>query len=177
MKIIVGSKNPQKIDAVREILKEYPLLENAEVMGLEASSGVSEQPKSLNETIEGSINRARASFQDCDYSIGLESGLMKVPNTKTGFMDVTSCAIFDGKTMHLGLSSAFEYPIEVIKLVFNEGLDINKAFNKTKLTTNPELGSFEGAVGMLTKGRLKRKEYTQQALRTALIHLENPDLY
>lgn len=177
MKVVIGSKNPQKIEAVKEILKEYPILENAEIIGQEASSGVSEQPKSLDETMQGSINRAKACFHDCNYSIGLESGLMKVPNTKTGLMDVTSCAIFDGKTIHLGLSSAFEYPIEVTKLVLNEGLDINQAFHKLGLTYNPKIGSSEGAIGMLTKGRLKRKEYTQQALRTALIHLENPELY
>ncbi len=177
MKIIVGSKNSQKIEAVREILQEYPELKDFDVIGIEADSGVSEQPISIDETIQGAINRAKNCFNDCDYSIGLESGLMKVPSTKTGFMDVTVCAIYDGKTVHLGLSSAFEYPVEVTRLVFDEEINITQAFVKTGLTNNPKLGSAEGAIGFLTKGRLTRKEYTKQALRTALIHLENPELY
>ncbi len=177
MKIVVGSKNPSKIEAVREILREYPDFRESEVVGIEACSGVSLQPKSLDETIQGAINRAKTCFKDCKWSIGLESGLMKVPDTKTGFMDVTACAIYDGKIIHLGLSSAFEYPIKITKLVFDEKINITQAFVKAGLTNNPKLGSFEGAVGFLTKGRLNRKEYTKQALRTALIHLENPGLY
>jgi len=50
---------------------------------------------------------------------------------------------------------------------------MNQAFSRAGLTNNPKLGSQEGAVGLLTKGRLTRKEYTKQAIRTALIHLEN----
>ena len=177
MKVIVGSKNLVKIEAVREILNEYQDFHDCEIIGIEASSGVDNQPKSMDETFQGAINRAKNCFKECDYSIGLESGLMKVPNTKTGYMDVTCCAIFDGKQIHLGLSSAFEYPIKATKLVFEEGLDINQAFHKTGLTKNLKLGSYEGAIGLLTKGRLIRKEYTKQAIRTAMIHLENPWLY
>ncbi len=177
MKITVSSKNPSKVEAVREILNEYKDFYNCEVIGVESKSDVSEQPKSIDETIQGAINRAKNCFKDCDYSVGIESGLMKVPNTKTGYMDVSCCAIFDGKQIHLGLSSAFEYPIKATKLVFEEGLDINQAFHKTGLTKNTKLGSSEGAIGLLTKGRLVRKEYTKQAIRTAMIHLENPELY
>jgi non-canonical (house-cleaning) NTP pyrophosphatase len=43
------------------------------------------------------------------------------------------------------------------------------------MTTNENIGSEEGAIGILTKGRMTRKEYTKQALRTALIHLETFD--
>lgn len=113
------------------------------------------------------------SFQNCDLSVGLESGLMIVPYTKSGFMDICACAIFDGKEFYLGLSSAFEYPQKVIDLVNNEGLNISEAFFKSGLTQNSNIGSAEGAIGYLTKGRLPRKEYTKQAITTALIHLEN----
>lgn len=177
MIINVGSKNPEKIEAVKEILKEYSDFKDCEVLGIKTDSGVSNQPKNMDETIQGAINRAKGCFMNCDYSIGLESGLMKVPETKTGYMDVTCCAIFDGKKIHLGLSSAFEYPIKVTKMVFEEGLDINQAFFKTGLTDNPNLGSAEGAIGFLTKGRVLRRDYTKQAIYMALIHLENPELY
>lgn len=171
--IIVGSINKSKVQAVQEIIKDYPHLAHAQVMGAEADSQISAQPKSLDETITGAMNRARSVFNNCNYSIGLESGLMSVPNTKSGYMDVCVCAIYDGQEFHLGLSSAWEFPNKaVMELMTKDGLDMSQAINKAGLTSKSDIGSQEGAIGILTKGRLDRKEYTKQALRAALIHLE-----
>ena len=175
MKICVGSTNQVKIEAVREALSEYGL--DAEIISVKAPSDVSEQPKSLDETIKGAMNRAKNAFSNCTYSIGLESGLVPIPHTKTGYMDICACAIYDGKEFHLGMSSAFEYPREMTRLVFEENLDLDQAAFKTGLTKNPDVGSEEGVIGILTKGRLLRKDYTKQAVVTALIHLENPHLF
>lgn len=176
MKIIVGTKNKAKIEAVSEIMREYPHLKGAEVCGTEAASNVSDQPKSLEETVTGAKNRAKFVFADCDYGIGIESGLMQVPGSKSGYMDVCVCAIFDGKEFHLGLSSAWEFPdVSTTHMMIHDGLDMSQAINKAGMTKNPQIGSAEGAIGILTKGRMDRKEYTKQALRTALIHLEEFD--
>lgn len=177
MKINVGSKNKVKVNAVKEIISRYDFLRDARVQGIESSSDVAEQPKSLDETIKGAMNRAKNSYKNCDLSIGLESGLMKIPYTKTGYMDVTVCAIYDGKEYHLGLSSAFEYPKELTRLLFEEGLTVNEATQKIGLSNEGDVGSRQGAIGILTKGRLERKEYTKQAIVTALIHLENAHLW
>ena len=177
MKINIASTNEVKVNALKEIISEYNFLKNSEITSLGIDSGVHKQPKSIEETLTGAMNRAKNAFQDCDYSVGLESGLMKVPYTKSGFMDFCACAIYDGKNHHLGLSFAFEFPRMVTDLIIQEGLDANEAFLKAGLTKNPKLGSAEGAIGFLTKGRVTRKEYTKQAIRTALIQLENPNLY
>lgn len=173
----IGSKNKAKVEALKEILKEYSNFLNAEVIIKDINSGVSDQPKSLEETIDGAMKRAKNSFDNCNYSIGLESGLMKVPETKTGYMDVTACAIYDGQKFHLGLSSAFEYPIKLTKYVLDENTNISDAAKKLGITGKDNLGAEEGMIGILTKGRLDRKGYTKQAILTALIHLENKDLY
>jgi len=81
MRINVGSQNDVKVNAVREAIRDYDFLSNADVSELEVSSEISEQPKSVDETIRGAINRARNAFQNCDYSFGLEDGLMNIPNT------------------------------------------------------------------------------------------------
>jgi len=176
MKIKVGTKNKAKVDSVIEIIEEYPHLKGGEVEGVSIPSGVSDQPKSLEETINGAMNRAKGIFVDCDYSIGIESGMMSVPMSKSGYMDVCVCAIYDGKECHLGLSSAWEFPdTSVTDLIMKEGLDMSQAINKAGMTKNENIGSEEGAIGILTKGRMTRKEYTKQALRTALIHLETFD--
>jgi len=171
MKILVGSQNNVKIDAVKETISDYESLSSTEVLGIEVDSGVSEQPKSLNETVQGAINRAKNAFQGCEYSIGIEDGLMRVANTKTGHMNVCVCAIYDGQDYYIGLSSAFEYPPKVIDIVFKDNLDINQAFYKTGLTKNPKIGSAEGAISILTKGKLTRKENIKQAITMALIHI------
>jgi inosine/xanthosine triphosphatase len=172
MKIIIGSTNQIKVDAVKEILRDYPHLKDAAISAVEVSSGVADQPKSLAETVRGAMNRAKGAFKDCDFSFGLESGLMAVPNTKSGFMDVCVCAIFDGNEYHLGLSSAWEAPKKVMHHMLKGGLDMNEAAFKAGLTKNLKVGSAEGLVGIMTKGRLTRKEYTKEAIRTALIHVD-----
>lgn len=174
MRINVGSKNEVKVGAVRELAAEYPFLASAEVLGFEAPSGVSDQPKTLEETITGAMNRARGAWDagSCDAAFGIESGLMAVPYTRTGHMDVCACAIYDGSEFHLGLSSAWEIPTDAAKLMLEDGLDMNDAFHKAGYTDDPKIGSAGGAIGILTKGRLDRKAYTKEAIRTALIHLE-----
>lgn len=177
MKIAIGSTNEIKVNALKELLPEYPLLANAEVFSVNVSSDVSEQPKSIGETVRGARNRAIGAFMGYDLSFGIESGLIEVPDTKTGMMDVCVCVIFDGMECHIGLSPAFECPPKVVELVQNEGLDLNQAFHKAGLTDNPKIGSAEGAVGLLTKGRITRMDYTKQAIIMAMIHLENAEFY
>ncbi len=168
MKITVGSTNQVKVGAVRDMIAQYSILAGAEVVGVNVPSGISEQPKSLEETVRGAMNRAKAAFSDSDLSFGIESGLMVVPYT---------CVIYDGTECHIGISSAFECPPKVVELVHGEGLDLNQAFFKAGITDNPKIGSANGAIGLLTKDRLTRGDYTKQAITMALIHLENPEMY
>jgi inosine/xanthosine triphosphatase len=177
MRINIGSKSPPKVVALKELIKDYDFLKNAEVASVDVSSDVSENPMSLKETVEGAINRAKKSFKDCELSFGIEDGLMMVENTKTNYMNICVCAIFDGKEIHLGISSAFEYPKEVIQKVLSDKIDISEAYFRLGISEHRKLGAFEGAVGLLTKGRLLRKEYTKQSITMALIHLENSELY
>ena len=177
MKIGVGSTNPVKVNAVKEIVQKYDIFEGAEVVSVNVPSNVADQPKSIEETVRGAKNRALAAAKDNDIGIGLESGLIEVPGSKTGMMDCGVCAIFDGVDYAIGISSAFECPPAVMKLVHEEGLDLNQAFFKAGLTENLKVGSAEGAVGLLTKGRVTRLEYTKQSLVMAMIHLENARFY
>ncbi len=176
MKLIIASLNPQKISAVKELAKEYPMLLDAVIEGVSVPSGVGDQPKSLDETIQGAINRAKSAIGDADYSFGIESGMVQVPYTKTGMMDLCVCAIYDGKEIHLGLSSAFEPPKSVFKLM-EKGMNMSDATAAAGLTTNKNVGAAEGLIGILTHGRLTRLSYTKQAVTTALIHLENAHLF
>jgi len=49
---------------------------------------------------------------------------------------------------------------------------LNQAAFKVGLTDNARIGLAEGLVGIVTKNRLTRKEYTKQSIVTALVGLE-----
>lgn len=177
MRIGIGTKNPAKVDAVKETISDYNFFATAKVVAVDVDSGISEQPLTLEETVQGAVNRATNALQNCDFGIGLESGMFKVPMTKSGYTDICVCAIFDGERYHLGMSSAFEYPIKLTELVLKEGINISEAAKRMQLTDHPYVGHAQGMIGILTRGRLDRKAYTKQTVITALIHLENPELY
>ena len=101
MKINVGSSNEVKVEAVKEVIKDYPILLNAEVNGVAVEPGVSKQPKSLDEIVQGAKNRATNAFYDCSYSFGIESGLIELSDR---YMDGAVCAVYDGRDYYLGLS-------------------------------------------------------------------------
>lgn len=175
MKIGVGSKNQTKVNAVAEIIRDYPLFKNAEVISIDVQVPQFGHPKSLEETVAGAVNRAKQARKNNDYGFGIESGLMVVPQTKSGYMEVAVCAIYDGTQIHIGLSPAYEWPKKVLDKILNEGLDGSQAMKAVGLTSHDKLGEHEGFVGIFTKGRTNRTEYNKSAIIMALIHLENPE--
>jgi inosine/xanthosine triphosphatase len=177
MNIGVGSKNKTKVNAVAEILRDYPMFAGAEVVGVDVKIEQFGHPKSLEETVAGAIDRAKQAYTDNDYSFGIESGLMKVPQTKSGYMEVAVCAIYDGKQIHMGLSQAYEWPKKVTDAILHKGMDGSQAMRAAGLTQHEKLGEHEGFVGIFTKGRMNRTDYNKAAVVMALMHLENPEHY
>lgn len=174
MKIAVGSKNAAKVNAVADILHDYPRLKEAEVVGYEVDSQIAAQPKSLEETIRGARNRAKTAFdQGADYGVGLESGLMEVPYSKSGYMDVCAAVIYDGDLYHLGLSSGWEFrDPDIFKQIIEGGKEMTDVLIERGLFADGSARAGSGAVGLATGGRLERKGFTQEAIRAALIHID-----
>jgi inosine/xanthosine triphosphatase len=179
MRINVGTQNKGKIQAVINALINYRDYAAALVNGCEVESGVSDQPLGLDETITGAMNRARLAFAagDADLGLGLESGIIEVPHTKSGHMDTTACAIYDGQRFHIGLSSCFEYPKEMIDSVMIDHKEITDAAVALGFADDPAFREGQGMIGILTKGAVTRIKYSEQAVHTAMIHLLNPEHY
>lgn len=175
MKIGVGSKNKTKVDAVAQILRDYPMFDGADVTGVDAHIEQFGHPKNIEETVAGAVGRAKQAYVNHDYGFGIESGLMAVPQTKSGYMEVAVCAIYDGKQIHLGFSQAYEWPKKVLDMILNQGMDGSQAMKAAGLTQHEKLGEHEGFVGIFTKGRTNRTEYNKAAVVMALMHLENPE--
>lgn len=177
MIIYVGTKNPTKLDAVKEALSGYSLLDPLTILGTDVESGIEEQPKDISITLQGAKNRAKAAYQVGGLGLGIESGITPIPHTKTGYIEQTTVAIYDGLEYHIGISSGFECPPKVIELMDREGLDLSQATRKVGLTTSEDIGAAEGIIGILTKGRVTRKDYTITAIQMAMIHIENKEFY
>jgi len=181
MIITVGSLNEVKIESVREVLQLYDFLRESEVRGVGVNSGVTEQPKTLEETILGAKNRARDAFVGCQYAVGLESGLIPLSldlfcNCERGeevkrYMEHTVCAIYDGKGFSLGFSPSYEVPQRIVELMMTRGLDLSTAAREIGLTTKDYIGREEGVIGVLTEGIVDRKSYTKPAIIMALVGL------
>ncbi len=180
MILAVGSTNRVKIEALEELAQDYEVIKSAKVLGYAVASGVSNQPLSLSETIQGAKNRAQAAFEqclNCSYSFGMESGLLEAPGTNTGFLEAGVCCIYDGNRCYTGLSCGFELPPRILKLIMHETIELQAACYRSGITDNQTLGAAEGLVGLLTKGRIDRKKYTKQSIIMALSQLENTSWY
>ncbi|MBU0613933.1 inosine/xanthosine triphosphatase [Patescibacteria group bacterium] len=176
MKINIGSRNPNKVDAVRDILDDYLIFREAEVEGINVETGVRNQPMSLQETVLGATSRAKNAFLECDYSIGLESGIIEVPETKSGFMNVAVCCIYNGKDVAIGVSSMFEIPSSAMIYIKN-GDELQTAVNKAGFTTDKKIGSNGGIISIFSDGYIHRKDLSAQAVRSAMIHLQHPEIF
>lgn len=179
MNIAVGSKNETKIQAVQDALALYPdVFRHPNVVGVDANVEEFGHPTSIQKTVAGAIRRAKAVFKDCDFSFGLEGGLLKVPQSRSGYMETSACAIYDGKEIFLGLAPAFEWPKRVTDLIVRGEADASQAFKQLGLTQKEKLGAEKGGIsGVLTKGRLTREVFMKHSIMMALIQIEHHDLY
>jgi inosine/xanthosine triphosphatase len=172
MKIILGSKNPVKLQAVQEVIETIPYFAASTIHAIKADSGVPDQPHGLEETIRGAQNRSKEAFTHGDLGIGLESGIIPVPLTQTGYMNLTACVIFDGSSFHTGLGPAFELSLEVTRWVIEQGLELDQAVCAAGMSDNPRIGYDQGIIGIMTKGRVTRMEYSKPAVLMALAGMD-----
>lgn len=151
MKIIIGSKNPTKITAVKNSFQHL----ESEFISLDVQSGVSEQPFSDEETIKGAINRAKGALEqgNGDIGIGLEGG---VHETSHGLLlcNWGALATLDMEPIVAG-GARFLLPEEVaVRLRTGEELGpVMEDYAKKK-----NVSKQEGAVGVFTNGMVNRAE-------------------
>jgi inosine/xanthosine triphosphatase len=176
MIIHVGSTNPTKINGVKNIAKISEILKNAEVVGVDANVEEFGHPKTFEDTVKGATERALQVFEGSDLSVGIESGMFVAKNTKSGYLETTACAIYDGERYYIGLGPSFEWPDQMTKLIL-AGQDGSQAFKTLGLTQQSKIGTTEGIANVLSKGKVSRTNLNELAFTMALIQLENPELY
>jgi len=182
--ICVGSLNPTKVKAVQVAFNQY--FKNFKVYNIKSDSKVSNQPIGLKNITEGAINRATHSLnymitkkkiQYNIFGVGIESGLVEVPYTKSGFMDFQFCVIINSeKKISLGSGIAFEYPKFVIDQILE---DHDKEIGEImgNLAGNANLKNESGAISFLSKNAITRTIILTQAVVCALLPFINENLY
>ncbi|HFC76835.1 MAG TPA: DUF84 family protein, partial [Candidatus Moranbacteria bacterium] len=124
--VIIASKNPVKINAVRIAFEKMFPNSNFEFEGVSVSSEVSDQPMTNEETLTGAINRtknARVNFPTADFWLGIEGGIERVGEEMSTFAWV----VVQSKTkMGKAKTAAFFLPPKVVELI-NEGMELGEA--------------------------------------------------
>jgi inosine/xanthosine triphosphatase len=150
MKIIIGSNNPAKIEAVKSAFQgEY------QFVSIDVPSGVNEQPFSDEETIKGAINRAEnaLTFGLGDIGIGLEGG---VQVTSYGlFLCNWGALKLKGHPPILAGGARIPLPEEIAKRL-RGGEELGPVMDS--FANKQNLRKKEGAVGVLTNGKIDRVE-------------------
>lgn len=176
MKILVGSKNPVKLQAVEEAFSLY--FNNIDVVGISVNSGVADQPIN-DETFKGAENRAKelirinsADNLKTDFVIGIEGGIQQTYNKWFAFGCM--CIIdINGKTS-FGTSAHFELPETVIKQLLKRK-ELGHVMDEIMKQENTK--QHGGAISYFTNGKMNRKELYIPGLICALIPFQHKQMY
>ncbi len=160
MNVIVGSTNPIKIAAIREAFDAYHV--SATIEGKSVPSEVATQPFSLDEIVRGAKNRALHAFTDCELGVGVESGIFLLAGK---YFDTCHVALYDGATYYEGGAQYFEVPHRIVSAIKNEGKELGHFFE----------GQGQGAIGVLTQGRIDRQKQIHSAALLAIARLRNKE--
>jgi inosine/xanthosine triphosphatase len=172
MRVIVGSENPVKIASVKRAFDRYFPNEKIQYIGQKTQSGVSDQPKSIHETIEGAVNRAsNASSPDADFSVGIEGGISYYEIEGRKFaVEMGWVCVRDNKTglVEIANSAGFSVFERVLKHI-EGGKNLSDAmFDEYGLEN---LGQKNGYIGWLSNDLTTRETSNFEAVYLALCSL------
>lgn len=173
-KVIIASKNPVKINAVKIGFEKMFPSEKFEFGCISVPSGVKDQPMNNQETMTGAVNRAgnaKAQFQDADFWVGIEGGIEKNGGEMEAFAwIVIKSNDIDGKAR----TGTFLLSKKVIELI-DTGKELGEADDIVFGHTNSKQKN--GAVGILTGNVIVRTSYYTEAVILALIPFKNAEIY
>ena len=176
LKILVGSKNPVKIESVREAFAYY--FDSLEVSGREVDSKVSAQPID-DETFKGAKNRAKALVKlakeenlSADYFVGIEGGIIEEHDQ--WFALGCICIMNSKGETSIGTSALFPLPSIIVTELLN-GKELGEVIDAIANDENSKQKG--GAIGYLTNGIITRKELYKQGIISALVPFLHPVLF
>lgn len=167
MLVVVASRNPVKIAAVRQAFAAYFEPGEIELESVDVESGVGDQPQSDTETRNGARTRANAAAAlqpVADFCVGLEGGIETIDDHLMAFawmaIRARSGQISEARTVTLPLPDS-------IRDLVQGGMELGDANDRIFSTSNSKQKG--GAFGLLTEGRYTREGVYAQALTIALV--------
>lgn len=166
MKILIGTKNPGKIQGAKEAFENY--FKEFEISGIPVSSNVGDEPVN-NEIYEGARNRvnnlmsyAEENNIEAEYFLGVESGITNL----LGKWIIISIAVIKDKNGYesWGTSPTFPVPDKYVDEIISTDLGkvMDKIFQKNDLRSN------KGGISFLTNDVIGRIDQTREAFIMAL---------
>lgn len=174
--ILVASTNPVKIQCALDGFQRMFPAESFDVSGVSVPSGVSDQPMSDAETLQGAINRAKAALEttlDTEFGVGIEGGCEEIDGQLHAFAWVVVLSLEHPDIIGKSRTATFILPEEVASLV-RQGVELGHADDQVFGRSNSKQQN--GAVGLLTDDLIDRAAYYEHAVILALIPFKNLSL-
>ena len=175
MKILMGTKNPGKIEGARQAFEKY--FDSVEIEGISVESNVGAQPVN-EEILQGAKNRiknlkkyANTNNIKADFYIACEAG---ITNLLGEWIDINAVIIEDSKGFQsIGTSQGFPIPDKYIEEI--KQTELGKVMDR--LFSGKELGKGKGGISFLTKDEITRIDLTRNAFIMALTRFINEDIW
>ena len=175
MKILMGTKNPGKIEGAKQAFEKY--FENIEIQGIPVSSEVSDQP--INEEIlQGAKNRVKNLKEysnnnniEADFYISSEAG---TTNLLGEWIDINLVVVESASGVQsIGTSQDFPIPDKYIDDI--KETELGKVMDK--IFSGDGLAKGKGGISILTKNEISRIDLTRNAFIMALTKHINGDVW
>lgn len=166
MKVLIGTKNPGKIQGAKLAFNNY--FANVEIEGIPVPSNVSDEPVN-DEIYQGARNRVdnlikytKENNVEAEYFLGIESGI----TNQLGKWMIINIAVIKDKNGYesWGSASGFPVPDKYVDRIIKEELGpvMDKIFEEK------DLKSGKGGISLLTKDVISRIDLTKEAFVMAL---------
>ena len=176
MKILMGTKNPGKIQGAKEAFEKY--FNNVEIEGIPVNSDISDQP--FNEEIfQGAKNRvknlkdyANKNNIQADFYIASEGGIQNL--TCDDWIEFNAAVIEDKNGYQsMGMSQGFPIPEKYIDEIKEK--ELGKVMDR--IFKGHELNKGQGGIGLLTHGEITRIDLTRNDFIMSLTKHINSDIW
>lgn len=175
MKVLIGTRNPGKIEGARQAFEKY--FDNFEIQGIPVNSDVGDQPVN-EEILQGAKNRvknlkeyAKDNNIKADYFVSSEAG---ITNLLGEWIDI-NCVVIENieGLQSVGTSQGFPIPDKYIDEI--KATELGKVMDK--IFSGKELGKGKGGISFLTKNVVSRIDLTRNAFVMALTKHINGDVW
>lgn len=176
MKILMGTKNPGKIEGAKQAFERY--FKDIEIEGIAVNSDVSDQPFN-EEILKGAKNRVKNLKEYAlennivaDYYVATEAGIF---DTLGEIIDINAAVIEDMNGLQsIGISQGFQIPNKYIDEI--RATELGTVMNRIFSSKN-DLGKGKGGISILTKDEISRIDLTRNACIMSLIKFINGDIW